>query len=132
GSFSMAAIPPGRYVVFATVDRNTNRRYDYREPFDSTVVTLDSAAEHIFWAFTHDSVGPRIKTLARTDSVTIRVDFNQVLRVEPQDSNAILVAQLPDSTRVTVAAVLTQAVYDSVQAAARAKADSARPPASRA
>ncbi|MBI4502620.1 MAG: Ig-like domain-containing protein [Gemmatimonadetes bacterium] len=128
GTFTMAAVPPGRYVVFATVDRNTNRRHDYREPFDSTIVTLDSSAQYTFWAFTHDSVGPRIRTLTRVDSLTIRIEFNQALRPQPAEPGDIVVAQLPDSTPVPVERVLGQAAYDSLQATERkaaAKPDSA-------
>ncbi len=141
GKFSMTAVPPGRYVFSATVDKNTNRRRDYREPFDSTVVTLDSSASYTFWSFTHDSVGPRIRNLTRADSMTIHADFNQMLRPGSTDSGSVSVLQLPDSTPVSLTAVLTQADYDSLQTAARAVASArtdtttnrvATPPANRA
>src|SRR6185503_19771448 len=59
GKFNMVAVPPGQYVFSATLDRNTNRRRDYHEPYDSIVVTLDSTVSNNFWTFVHDTVGPR-------------------------------------------------------------------------
>ena len=118
GSFNMVAVPPGEYVLSATMDKNTNRKRDYREPFDSAVVKLDSSASRTFWAFTHDSVGPRLRQLTRPDSTTIKAEFNQALRPGTPDSGAIAVFQLPDSTAVPLAAVLTQSAYDTLQAAA--------------
>jgi hypothetical protein len=114
----MVAVPPGEYVLSATLDKNTNRKRDYREPFDSTVVKLDSSATRTFWAFTHDSVGPRLRQLTRADSTTIKAEFNQPLRPGAPDTGAIAVLQLPDSTAVPLAAVLTQSAYDTLQAAA--------------
>jgi hypothetical protein len=138
GRFSMVAVPPGQYVFSATIDRNGNQRRDYREPFDSIVVKLDSSVANTFWAFTHDSIGPRIRTLSRADSTTMRLEFNQPLKPGTTDSSGISVVRLPDSASVAVTAVLTPSVYDSIQAKARPPAggaDSAgaanRPPPAR-
>jgi len=128
GKFNMVAVPPGQYVFSATLDRNTNRRRDYHEPYDSIVVTLDSTVSNNFWTFVHDTVGPRIRTVTRSDSVTAKVEFNQSLGPAPLDSTAVVVLEPPDSTRERVDALMTDTVYDSVQTAARqaqAKTDTA-------
>jgi hypothetical protein len=124
GAYALAAVPPGDYVLAATLDKNNNRRRDPREPFDSARVRLDSALVDTLWAFVHDTTGPRIRTTARGDSVTIRVEFNQPLHPGPLDSGAIRVRALPDSTPVPVTAILTTAAFDSLRAAA---AQAARP-----
>ncbi len=138
GSFILAALPAGPYVLYGTIDGNNNGTRDAGEAFDSVAVTLDSTLQHVFWAFRHDSAGPAIRNLARADSFTIRVEFNQPLAPRPVDSAAVTVFALPDTTPVAVAAVWTQATYDSVRGvelerarvadSARAAADTAGAP----
>jgi hypothetical protein len=136
GRFHLDALPPGRYVIYATLDQNNNRRRDRREAYDSAAVTLDSLAGVTLFAFVHDTTGPRLRTGTVVDSITVRLEFSQALGA-PLDSAQVHVLQLPDSTPVTVAAALTPRQYDSVTAEARkaAKPDSTRPdttPAARA
>ena len=136
GRFHLDALPPGRYVVYATLDQNNNRRRDRREAYDSAAVTLDSLAGVTLFAFVHDTTGPRLRIGTVVDSTTVRLEFTQALGA-PLDTAQVHVLQLPDSTPVIVAAALTPRQYDSVTAAARkvAKPDSARPdttPAARA
>ncbi|MBI4421588.1 MAG: carboxypeptidase regulatory-like domain-containing protein, partial [Gemmatimonadetes bacterium] len=128
GRFSLSALPPGEYVLSATVDKSGNRLREYREPFDSLLIRLDSTLEHTFWAYTHDSVGPRIRAVSRLDSLAIRIEFNQMLRPGSLDSGAVTVATLPDSAPAVVAELLPQAAYDSAQARrpAAGAADTAR------
>ena len=128
GRFHLDALPPGRYVVYATVDQNNNRRRDRREAYDSAAVTLDSLASVTLFAFVHDTMGPRLRTGTVVDSTTVRLEFTQALGA-PLDTAQVHVLQLPDSTPVIVAAALTPPQYDSVTAAARkaAKPDSTRP-----
>ncbi|HEV8399549.1 MAG TPA: Ig-like domain-containing protein [Gemmatimonadales bacterium] len=126
GRFHLDALPPGRYVVYATADQNNNRRRDRREAYDSAAVTLDSIAGVALFAFVHDTVGPRVRTGTVVDSNTVRLEFSQALGV-PLDTAHVRVLQLPDSTPVTIVNALTPPQYDSVTAAARkAKPDSAR------
>jgi len=127
GRFHLDALPPGRYVVYATADQNNNRRRDRREAYDSAAVTLDSTAGVALFAFVHDTVGPRVRTGTVVDSVTVRLEFSQALGV-PLDTARVTVLQLPDSTPVVIASALSPRQYDSVTAAARkvAKPDSAR------
>ena len=127
GRFHLDALPPGRYVVYATADQNNNRRRDRREAYDSAAVTLDSLAGVTLFAFVHDTAGPRLRSGTVVDSITLRLEFSQALGALP-DTVRIRVLQLPDSTPVTFTSALTPRQYDSVTAAARkaAKPDSAR------
>jgi hypothetical protein len=122
GRFDLTSVPRGEYWVTATVDGNNNRRREPREPFDSVTVALDSAASHVFWAFTRDTLGPQLRQLTQADSVTIRLEFTQ--RLEPGDPDAagVSVWVLPDTVAVPVRAVITQAVFDTLRAARQAAA----------
>jgi hypothetical protein len=123
GKFRLGGLRPGRYVVYAAADQNTNRRRDPREAYDSTLVTLDSTASATLFTFVHDTVGPRPRGATMADSVTVRLDFTQALDPAARlDTSRLRVLQLPDSTPVAIAALLTPPQYDSLTAAARAAA----------
>jgi hypothetical protein len=125
GNFRLRDIPPGRYRVWAVQDQNNNRRQDRREPFDTVTLTVDSTASAVLWAFVHDTVGPRIRTIESVDSVTLRISFSQPLDpARSPDTTAVRVFALPDSTPVGVRALYRPAQFDSLQARARAVADS--------
>src|SRR5581483_11012555 len=127
GGFRLGAIPPGRYHVWAIQDQNANRLLDRREAFDTVTVTVDTSATAVLWAFVHDTVGPRVKSVDLVDTVTLRLTFTEALDPRrPVDTGAVRVLALPDSTPVAVAAVFTLAQFDSLQARARAAADSLR------
>jgi hypothetical protein len=127
GGFRLGALPPGRYQIWAIQDQNANRLPDRREAFDTVTVTLDSSATAVLWAFVHDTVGPRVKSVDPVDTVTLRITFTEALDPRrPVDTLAVRVLALPDSTPVAVAAVLTPPQFDSLQARARAAADSLR------
>ncbi len=120
GDFAIGSVPPGRYLVLASLDANNNRRIDPGEPFDSTTVQLDSAVSHIFWTFRHDTIGPRLSRAMTVDSLTLRLEFTQVLPPEPPSAGAVTVLALPDSTPLELAHVWLQQTFDSVAAAERA------------
>ena len=125
GNFRLPAVPPGRYRVWAIQDENNNRRRDRREAFDTVTVTVDSTGSALLWAFVHDTVGPRVRTVEPIDSVDFRVTFSAPL--DPRralDTAMVRVLTLPDSTPVAVRALYTPARFDSIQARARAVADS--------
>ncbi len=127
GDFRFTDIPPGRYLVWAIQDQNTNRQRDRRESFDSATVTLDSTASAVLWTFVHDTVGPRIRSVEPIDSLAFRLVFSQALDPRrPLDTAQVRLVALPDTTPVPVRAVYAPAQYDSIQARARAAADSAR------
>ena len=125
GNFRLREIPPGRYRVWVIQDANNNRRLDRREPFDTVTVTVDSTASAVLWAFVHDTVGPRIRTVESVDSVTLRITFSQPLDpARSPDTATVRVFALPDTTPVGVRALYRPAQFDSLQARARAVADS--------
>jgi len=130
GRFHFDALGSGRYVVYATLDQNTNRRRDRREAYDSALVTLDSSATLTLFAFVHDTLGPRLRIATAADSISVRVEFSQALAPSaPLDTTRVHVLQLPDSTPVAIAGILTPQQYDSLTAAERkaaAKPDSTR------
>jgi hypothetical protein len=120
GRFHLDALSPGRYVVYATADLNTNRRRDPREPYDSALVTLDSTATVTLFAFVHDTAGPRLRVATAVDSSTVRLEFSQALAAGvPLDTARVRVLQLPDSAPALIAAILTPPQYDSLSAAER-------------
>src|SRR5437764_6636939 len=125
GNFRLAAVPPGRYRVWAIQDENNNRRQDRREAFDTVTVTVDTTANALLWAFVHDTVGPRVRTVEPIDSVNFRVAFTAPLDPRrPLDTPKARVHALPDSTPIALRTLYTPPVFDSIQARARAVADS--------
>ena len=127
GHFRLTAIPPGKYLVYAIVDQNNNRRRDRREAYDSAVVTLDTTASLELWTFVHDSIGPRVQQVEPIDSITARLTFSAPLDPAlPLDSLVLRVLTLPDSTPVKVARLYSSGDYDSLAARERAVADSIR------
>src|SRR5260370_23074726 len=106
-------------------DQNNTRRQDRREPFDTVSVTVDSTASAVLWAFVHDTVGPRIRTIEPVDSFTLRINFSSPLDpARPPDTAAVRVFALPDTTPVRVRALYRPAQFHSLQARAPAGADS--------
>ena len=125
GNFRLREIPPGRYRVWVIQDQNNNRRQDRREPFDTVTVTVDSSATALLWAFTHDTVGPRVRSVEPVDSVSLRITFTQSLDpAHPRDTSTVRVYALPDTTPVAVRALYRAAEFDSIQARTRAVEDS--------
>jgi hypothetical protein len=125
GQFNLENLHPGRYIVYATTDENGDRRRGLREAYDSVEVTLDSSANVALYTFPHDTVPPRTRTATFVDSLTVRVEFSQPLDpTKSLDTTNLHVLELPDSTPVAVAQILTQRQFDSLQNAAHLKADS--------
>ena len=126
GDFVLAAIPPGTYLLSATVDGNDNRLRDAREPFDSVTVQLDSTLDHVLWAFAQDTSGPHMREVSDLDSLTLRLAFTQMLGPDEAAQTEIQVFSMPDTIPVSVSAVWVQEVYDSVRTIETAIADSIR------
>ena len=115
GFFEFGPLPAGEYLVFGGIDQNRNLRIEPRELFDSMRVAIGQDSVGEIWAFRHDSVGPRLQAVARRDSVSINLTFNQMLAPRTTyDSTAIRVLLLPDSIPVPVVGVFSQALYDSL------------------
>jgi hypothetical protein len=127
GQFNLENLAPGRYIVYATVDENGDRRRGFREAYDSTIVRLDSSSNVALYTFPHDTIPPRVRSATYADSITARVEFTQALDPTVKlDTTHVRVLALPDSTPVAVARVFTARQFDSVSTAERARADSLR------
>jgi len=129
GQFNLTNLQPGHYIVYALADDNGDRRRGLREAYDSVQVTLDSTSNVALYTFPHDTVPPRPRAATNVDSVSVRVEFTQALDpAKVLDTTHVRLLELPDSTPVPIAGILTQRAYDSLAAAAtaaRQKADSA-------
>jgi hypothetical protein len=127
GQFNLEGLPTGQYIVYALLDENNDRRRGVREPWDSTLLRLDSSSNVALYTFGHDTNPPRLRAASFGDSVSIRLEFSQPLDPAlPIDTSRVRVLELPDSTPVPIARVMSQRLYDSLATAARQKADSAR------
>jgi len=131
GSFSLAGVPPGGYLVYGVLDQNNNRRRDPREAFDTVRVALEDSATVELYAFAHDTIGPRPRTVDLIDSVTLRVVFDRPLDPsQTTDTSMVHVAPADDSTRtLPLLHVYTPAHFDSVskaEAADRAARDTSQ------
>jgi hypothetical protein len=121
GAFSIAPIPYGAYVVRGVLDQNRDMRQDPREPYDTVRVAAGETAVGEVWAFPHDTVGPRIESIAVRDSMTAIITFSQFLDPAQRfDSTAIRVLVIPDSTRLDIRSLVPPTVDDSLVRAAGA------------
>jgi hypothetical protein len=120
GRFTIRYVPPGRYLLRAIVDANTNRELDRRELFDSATVTLGDSINRELLAFIHDSAGPGIAEVQVQDSVTLRVTFDRPLRPSVPVTAAQFSVKANDSTVVPIASFALGTVFE------KQKADSAR------
>ena len=120
GAFSLAPIPDGAYVVRGVIDQNRDMRPDPRELSDTVLVAAGETAVGEIWAFPHDTVGPRIESIAVRDSMTATITFSLFLDPAQRfDSTAVRVWAIPDSTRIGILSLVPPTVDDSmVQAAA--------------
>ncbi|HVE79659.1 MAG TPA: Ig-like domain-containing protein, partial [Gemmatimonadaceae bacterium] len=124
GTFELPFLPPGGYVVRAVGDQNGNYVRDPRELWDSVAVTLADTARVELLAFVHDTVGPRIASLAVRDSVTIRVGFDQPIAPDAVPDTSRFTLQRADSSRIPVLQVRAARAFET-EAAERARADTA-------
>jgi hypothetical protein len=122
GRFELAPLPAGEYVVYASTDQNRNLRREPREAYDTArVATADTAARPELWIFPHDTIGPRIQTVAVLDSLGATLQFNQPLDpTTALDTANVRVRALPDSIPVRVVSLLPQRLADSLARAERA------------
>ena len=127
GQFNITNLTPGRYIVYAAMDENGDRRRGPREAYDSVLVTLDTSSNVALYTFPHDTTPPRLRSAAYVDSLTARIEFSQALDPTVKlDTARVHVVELPDSTPVAVAGLFTAREFDSVSTAERAHADSLR------
>lgn len=125
GAFSLSDLPPGAYKVTAIQDQNANRRLDPREAFDTATVRVDTTATATLWVFPHDTTPVRLREVDPVDTTAVRLTFSEPLDpAHPLDTTHVHLFALPETTAVALDGVWTATQYDSVQARARAVADS--------
>jgi hypothetical protein len=128
GYFVLEPLLPGTYRVYGVMDTNNDRRRGPREAYDTVTVTVDSgAARAQLFAFVHDTLGPRLRTVESTDSLTVKLTFDQALPNDlVVDTASITIAPASDSTaRLPVLGLFTQAMLDSLRVRAQRQAESA-------
>ncbi|AHG90530.1 hypothetical protein J421_2993 [Gemmatirosa kalamazoonensis] len=133
GRFVMRNLPVGTYAFRGVLDVNNNRAFDPREAYDLVSVGPpqfargDSAKVELL-AFVHDTLGPRLTTVAVTDSVTLRLTFDKPLDpAAPVTPDRFRVVGR-DSTVVPVIAAYRAVDFDSLKARiARARAPTRSP-----
>ena len=137
GNFTLTEVPQGQYLVWGILDQNNNRKLDPREGFDTARVALTDTATVGLYAFTHDTIGPRLRSADFVDSVTVRLTFDRPVGNDvPVDTSMVTVTPMSDSTApLPLLRVWTPAAFDSVskaEAAARAAERAAKDSAARA
>ena len=125
GRYALRDLTPGSYTVRAYLDANGNRRLDERESFDSLTVAVDTQQQSDFYAFVHDTIGPRIETVTAADSTALRIRFDRAVALTWMPDANSFVLQRADSSAVPLGEVMTAARFDSLAAVARVAADSA-------
>lgn len=131
GRFRIGPLPAGEFLVTVTTDQNRNAVRDPKEAWDSVRIAATSSRVGEVWAFSRDTLPPKLTDAARTDSVNITLTFSMPidpLLVVPEDSIRVLL--LPDSTNTTAdsssigpMSALPKAAHDS---AYRARDEAAR------
>lgn len=86
GNFTLPALPVGDYWAFAFRDQNQNRILDRDfEPHDSGQVILSERTSLVrldLWLTTPDSTPPQLGSAEATDSLHIRLEFDDLLEPE--------------------------------------------------
>ena len=124
GNFALGAMPAGDYVVYGVVDLNGDHHRQPREPFDTVRVSLQDSAEVGLYAFQHDTVGPRLRSVEMVDSLTLRLIFDRPIDpTQTPDTSMVQVTPAEDTTQLlALQSVLTPAAFDSLTKAAAAAA----------
>jgi len=113
GRFALEHLPPGQYVVRGFVDRNKNRGIDSGEAWDSVTVTLADSSSVELLAFARDTVAPRIRDVARADSLALRITLDRPVDPAQQLTAGNFAVVGPDSVAIGITSV-TSAAADTV------------------
>jgi len=103
GSFVIEHVPPARYTLRGYIDRNKNMGIDPSEQWDSVTVNLVDSARVELLLFVHDSLPPRIREVAATDSLTLLVTFDKPMDPAQTLTAANFAIIGPDSAPVPIA-----------------------------
>ena len=117
GAFRIRYAPPGTYTIRAFIDANNNRGFEERELWDSVQVVLKDSAHVELLAFAHDTIGPRITTVAIMDSMTLRVTFDKGIDPSQEITAASFSLRARDSSLVPIASARSAQEWDRARAA---------------
>jgi hypothetical protein len=127
GRFELRSFPSGSYLVRAIIDANDNRGLDPREAWDSVGVAVADSARIELYAFVHDTIGPRINSVAVSDSVTLPVEFDKAIDPTVPLTPTQFVVFATDSTPTAVVALPSDSTIDAERSAReQVRIDSAR------
>jgi len=114
GRFTLRHVPAGQYLVRGFLDRNSNRRLDRTELWDTVRIPLRDSAEVELYSFIRDTSPVRITDLAMQDSGRrMRLTFDKPLAIAQSLSpTQFSLRTLPDSSplanRVVIVRTRTQ------------------------
>jgi len=101
GNFTVPSLPVGDYWAFAFRDQNRNMVLDREfEPHDSGHVSLPesgSVVELEFWMTAPDTTAPLLGSAEATDSLHLRLDFDDLLEPDSLLSDAVVRVVLRES-----------------------------------
>lgn len=106
GQFSVGPFEAGRYTLIGFLDRNGNRGLDPGEAWDSTGMVISTSRPVVeLLAINKDTIAPRIASVVKQDSTTLRVTFDRALDPGLQLTPAMFRVQQADSTPIAIASV---------------------------
>ena len=101
GNFTVPSLPVGDYWAFAFRDQNRNQALDREfEPHDSGHVSLPESGSVVdleFWMTAPDTTAPLLGAAEATDSLHLRLDFDDFLEPDSLLSDAVVRVVLRES-----------------------------------
>ena len=79
GVFTLRSLPDGPLHLRAFIDANNNRILDRTERWDTATVSAADTALREIYVFEHDSLGPSLSDITRTDSSALKIRFTRPL-----------------------------------------------------
>lgn len=113
GAFAIRHMAPGRYLLRALIDEDSDRELDPREMFDTVTVEARDSLSREMLAAVRDSLGPGIATVEAQDSVRLRVALDRALDTALVITTAPFRLQAADSSVIALDSIFTQAQRDS-------------------
>ncbi len=122
GFFALRYLPEGTYLVRAFLDRNKDRRPQFREPQDTVSANLAPKRDTLLVTqmalLPNDSTPARVLKAEARDSLQIRVTLDDYVDTAKPLFITTNLWRLPDSVAVGVRGTYAPTVYDSLQRAA--------------
>jgi hypothetical protein len=125
GRFAIGPLPRAGWTVYGVIDQNNNHRREYREAWDSTVVTPGTTGVATLWTIPRDTTAPRIATITADDSLKATITFSLPLDPrQPAESLGFSLLTQKDSLPVPYLSLLPKPLDDSLARARQPVRDS--------